>query len=55
MNIIDVYDIANSTWYKQATSGETPKIRVNACAVVAVAPDGSSFNVHMYGGQNLMP
>ncbi|KAI9753370.1 MAG: hypothetical protein M4579_005195 [Chaenotheca gracillima] len=55
MNVIDVYDIANSTWYKQATSGTTPKIRVNPCAVVAAAADGSSFNVHMYGGQNLQP
>lgn len=55
MNIIDVYDIANSTWYKQATSGETPGIRVNPCAVVAAAADGSSYNVHMYGGQNLIP
>ncbi|KAI9831671.1 MAG: hypothetical protein M1819_004737 [Sarea resinae] len=55
MNVIDVYDIANSTWYKQATSGTTPEIRVNPCAVVAAAADGSSFNVYMYGGQNLIP
>ncbi|KAF7884344.1 uncharacterized protein EAF02_004680 [Botrytis sinoallii] len=55
MNIIDVYDIANSTWYKQATSGTTPPIRVDPCAVVAAAPDGSSFNVYLYGGQNLIP
>jgi Kelch motif len=55
MNVIDVYDIANSVWYKQATSGTTPDIRVNPCAVVASAPDGSSFQVYMYGGQNLIP
>ncbi|KAK5170871.1 hypothetical protein LTR04_002607 [Oleoguttula sp. CCFEE 6159] len=55
MNVIDVYDIANSTWYKQATSGKTPEIRVNPCATVAAAPDGSSYNVYMYGGQNLIP
>jgi hypothetical protein len=55
MNIIDVYDIANSTWYKQATSGPNPPIRVNPCAVVAAAPDGTSFNVYLYGGQNLIP
>jgi hypothetical protein len=55
MNIIDVYDIATSTWYKQATSGKTPPIRVNACATVFAAPDGSSFNVYLYGGQNLQP
>jgi len=55
MNVIDVYDIATSTWYKQATSGPTPKIRVNPCAAVAAASDGSSYQVHMFGGQNLIP
>ena len=55
MNVIDVYDIANSTWYKQATSGSTPEIRVNPCAVVASAADGSSTQVYMYAGQNLIP
>lgn len=33
----------------------TPPIRVDPCAVVAAAPDGSSFNVYLYGGQNLIP
>ncbi|GAB7347467.1 hypothetical protein MBLNU459_g4381t1 [Dothideomycetes sp. NU459] len=55
MNIVDVYDIATSTWYKQATSGPIPNMRVNPCAVVAAAPDGSSYNVYMFGGQNLQP
>jgi len=55
MNNIDVYDIATSKWYKQATSGPMPKIRVNPCAVTAAAPDGSSYNIYMFGGQNLIP
>ncbi|KKY22600.1 putative kelch repeat protein [Phaeomoniella chlamydospora] len=55
MNVIDVYDIATSTWYKQYTSGTTPEYRVNPCAVVVSAPDGSSTNVYMFGGQNLLP
>ncbi len=55
MNVIDVYDIASSTWYKQSTSGKYPSIRVNPCAVAASAPDGSSTNVYLYGGQNLVP
>jgi len=55
MNIIDIYDIAQSTWYKQATSGQSPPIRVNPCAAVAAAPDGTSFNIYLYGGQNLIP
>ena len=55
MNVIDVYDIAMSTWYKQSTSGPSPGLRVNPCAVAASAADGSSTNVYMYGGQNLIP
>ena len=55
MNVIDVYDIETSTWYKQATSGPTPKIRVNPCTVALSAADGSSTQVYMYGGQNLVP
>jgi hypothetical protein len=55
MNNIDVYDIATSKWYKQSTSGPTPNIRVNPCAVTAAAADGSSYNIYMFGGQNLTP
>lgn len=50
MNVIDVYDIATSSWYKQATSGETPTMRVNPCAAVVAAADGSSINVHVVSG-----
>lgn len=55
MNVIDVYDIDTSTWYKQATEGPTPGIRVNPCAVAVSSADGSSTQVYMYGGQNLIP
>lgn len=55
MNVIDVFDIATSTWYKQATYGEYPDPLVNPCAVAASAPDGTSTNIYMYGGQNLTP
>ena len=55
MNVIDVYDIATSTWYKQSTAGNYPTLRVNPCAVAVSAPDGSSTNIYMYGGQNLIP
>ena len=55
MNVIDVYDVATSTWYKQATRGAYPQLRVNPCTVAASAPDGSSTNVYLYGGQNLIP
>jgi hypothetical protein len=52
---LDVYDIANSVWYHQKTSGTPPSPRVNACGVVASAPDASSFQIYLYGGQNLVP
>ena len=55
MNQLDVYDIATSSWYIQSTSGPTPELRVNPCAVIAAAPDGTSYNIHMFGGQNLIP
>ncbi|KAI1470934.1 uncharacterized protein F4812DRAFT_283032 [Daldinia caldariorum] len=55
MSTIDVYDIKTSTWYHQKTSGEAPQVRVNPCAVIFSAPDASSFNIYMYGGQNLLP
>ncbi|OQN99803.1 hypothetical protein B0A48_14573 [Cryoendolithus antarcticus] len=55
MNNVDVYDIAKSEWYKQSTAGPTPTMRVNPCAGVAAAPDGSSYNIYMFGGQNLIP
>ncbi|KAK8070141.1 hypothetical protein PG994_006757 [Apiospora phragmitis] len=55
MSTIDVYDIETSEWYHQQTRGEAPGVRVNPCAVVFSAPDASSFNIYLYGGQNLLP
>ncbi|KAI1267168.1 hypothetical protein F5Y18DRAFT_330766 [Xylariaceae sp. FL1019] len=56
MSTIDVYDIASSQWYHQETSGDDiPQVRVNPCAVIFSAADASSFNIYMYGGQNLVP
>ncbi|KAK5958029.1 hypothetical protein OHC33_001219 [Knufia fluminis] len=55
LNVIDVFDIASSTWYKQATEGAYPDVRVNPCAVAASSADGTSTQIHFYGGQNLIP
>lgn len=55
MSTLDVYDIANSVWYHQQTTGSPPGVRVNPCAVIASAPDASSFQIYMFGGQNLQP
>ncbi|KAH7363611.1 hypothetical protein B0T11DRAFT_282887 [Plectosphaerella cucumerina] len=49
MRTIDVYDVANGTWYRQATSGG-PAARTRACAVAAPAGDLSSINIYLYGG-----
>ncbi|KAH7133657.1 hypothetical protein EDB81DRAFT_109554 [Dactylonectria macrodidyma] len=53
LTTLDVYDIANSEWFHQQTSGDAPSVRVNPCAVVASAPDASSFQIYMFGGQDL--
>jgi hypothetical protein len=55
LSVLDVYDIASSVWYQQKTSGTPPGVRVNPCAVIASAPDASSFQIYLYGGQNLIP
>ncbi|KAB5572591.1 hypothetical protein GE09DRAFT_1269550 [Coniochaeta sp. 2T2.1] len=55
LSTLDVFDIANSVWYHQKTSGTPPGVRVNPCAVIASAPDASSFQIYLYGGQNLVP
>lgn len=55
LQVLDVYDIANSEWFNQNTTGDIPGVRVNPCAVVAGAKDWSSFQVYMFGGQNLQP
>ncbi|KAM0196710.1 hypothetical protein ACHAPI_005590 [Fusarium lateritium] len=53
LSVLNVYDIANSEWFHQKTSGDTPGVRVNPCAVIASAPDASSFQIYMFGGQDL--
>lgn len=49
MSTIDIYDIAGDKWYRQKTDGG-PGALTRGCAVVAPAPDGSSFNIYYYGG-----
>ncbi|KAF8456846.1 hypothetical protein BDZ91DRAFT_786079 [Kalaharituber pfeilii] len=50
-----VYDIATHTWFNQSTTSRRdnfPSARVQSCAVVASAPDGSSHNIYFYGGHD---
>ncbi|PSR92183.1 hypothetical protein BD289DRAFT_481204 [Coniella lustricola] len=49
MTNIDVYDIANQTWYTQSTTGG-PGALTQGCAVMQPAKDYSSFNIYWYGG-----
>ncbi|KAJ8133299.1 hypothetical protein O1611_g327 [Lasiodiplodia mahajangana] len=46
---INIYDVANRTWYSQKTV-EAPPQRAMGCAVVASAQDSSSYNIYYYGG-----
>jgi hypothetical protein len=55
LKVLDVYDIHHSEWYRQETTGDAPGVRVNPCTVIASAPDASSFQIYMFGGQNLQP
>lgn len=55
LKVLDVYDIRHSEWYRQETTGDAPSVRVNPCTVIASAPDASSFQIYMFGGQNLQP
>jgi hypothetical protein len=55
LKILNIYDIANSKWFRQEAKGDIPGVRVNPCAVVASAPDASSFQIYLFGGQNLQP
>lgn len=50
MKTVAVYDIDNTTWYLQDTSGEIPPATAQGCTVVASASDGSSHNIYWYGG-----
>ncbi|KAF2688678.1 hypothetical protein K458DRAFT_292990 [Lentithecium fluviatile CBS 122367] len=59
---VDVFDInsylknsqsnGNGTWYSQRTSGTVPEPRIDFCTIITSAPDNSSHNIWVYGGQN---
>lgn len=45
METVRVYDIDKQRWYDQQTSGDVPHWRMAGCAVVAPAPDLSSYSM----------
>ncbi|KAI9686470.1 MAG: hypothetical protein M1820_010616 [Bogoriella megaspora] len=52
LNSVGVYDIASGTWYNVSTTGPAPPDATSFCASVSAAQDQSSFQVHVYGGEN---
>lgn len=53
-----MYDLKDETWLEaqEATGAERfgiPLPRQNACAVIARATDGTSYNIYVFGGQSL--
>ncbi|KAK4445497.1 kelch domain-protein 3 [Podospora aff. communis PSN243] len=47
---IFLFDIGNSKWYEQRTTGPTPTNRRQFCAGAAWTEDRSSYNIYVYGG-----
>ncbi|KAH7313854.1 hypothetical protein B0I35DRAFT_480501 [Stachybotrys elegans] len=52
---IFLYDVANTKWYTQKTSGRTPEIRRRFCGGATWAQDRSSYNTYIYGGAGFPP
>ncbi|CAL5871657.1 uncharacterized protein PFLUO_LOCUS5910 [Penicillium psychrofluorescens] len=50
---VDIFDIASmdGAWYNQPVSGDIPGPRTDFCVVTVSAPDNSSHNIYLYGGQ----
>ncbi|KAK8081843.1 hypothetical protein PG996_000624 [Apiospora saccharicola] len=55
MDTIHLFDIASSKWYTQHASGDVPDMRRRFCAGDAGAPDGTSYNIYLYGGLGFPP
>jgi len=50
MDEIWVYDIASSSWMKQAATGDIPRVRISSCSVLVPAPDLSSYQLYIFSG-----
>ena len=51
LETVHVYDVAGKVWYSQKTSGDTPPPTADFCSSVAVAQDGSSYQVCTSGSE----
>jgi hypothetical protein len=54
MATINLYDIASSTWYSITATGSIPPQCMLSYSVVSASPDGSSCQITMYQGWNLL-
>ncbi|KAK3313668.1 hypothetical protein B0H66DRAFT_357773 [Apodospora peruviana] len=52
---IFIYDIGNTKWYTQKTTGRTPEDRRLFCGGATWAQDQSSYNIYIYGGAGFPP
>ncbi|KAM0542744.1 hypothetical protein ACHAPJ_012677 [Fusarium lateritium] len=48
-------DVANTRWYTQKTSGDTPGNRRRFCGGATWAKDRSSYNIYVFGGGGFAP
>ncbi|KAK4163993.1 hypothetical protein QBC43DRAFT_300683 [Cladorrhinum sp. PSN259] len=55
LDTIFLYDIANTKWYTQTTTGRTPEVRRRFCGGATWAQDQSSYNIYIYGGYAFPP
>ncbi|RGP76880.1 hypothetical protein FLONG3_4963 [Fusarium longipes] len=55
MDEILLYDMANTRWYTQKTSGDAPNDRRRFCGGATWAKDRSSYNIYIFGGRGFPP
>ncbi|KAK0704486.1 hypothetical protein B0H67DRAFT_350674 [Lasiosphaeris hirsuta] len=55
LDTIFLFDIANTKWYTQKTTGRTPENRRRFCGGAAWAQDQSSYNIYIFGGAGFPP
>ncbi|KAK3986988.1 hypothetical protein QBC44DRAFT_296029 [Cladorrhinum sp. PSN332] len=55
LDTIFLYDIGNTKWYSQKTTGRTPEVRRRFCGGATWAQDQSSYNIYIYGGYAFPP
>ncbi|KAF2100652.1 hypothetical protein NA57DRAFT_36448, partial [Rhizodiscina lignyota] len=55
MSTIYIYDIASAKWYTQTAAGDIPENRRLFCAGATWPDDQTSYNIYLYGGEDIEP